>query len=194
MATTGEQPHFSSRVLDVAEKAQRVFGRTSVGRWVTGSDAPAYLRLEWFRLDVDPGSLHWAREVEGDPEAGRLPRNWNNAAILGVGKDDLAGMSAHEPGAGQWAKDAVAFESDGVVRVGINPEGDRIFGGTTQTGQEGMLTVAMRLGRGPLRATMGHFQPGSGEFFTPSGIVVLEEHIPNEAITAPDYPHTRLAG
>lgn len=195
MADTGEKPHFSKRNLDMREQAQRIFGRTSVGRWAARSNVPAYLRLEWFKLDVDPESLHWARTVPGDPRAGRrLERNWHNAAILGVDASELASLGAHDHANDRWAKDAVAFETEGIVRIGINPESDQIFGGARREGQAGMLTVAMRLGRGPLNATMGHYQPDTGQLFTPNHIVVLEERIPNAEIGPPDYPHTRLAG
>ena len=164
-------------------------------RWAMRSNVPAYMKLSWFKLpDLDPESISWARTVPGDPEAGGFPRNWNNAAILGVHQGALANLQAHEPESGRWAKDAVAYEADGVVRVGVNPEDDRIFGGVGREDQAGMLTVAMRLGKGPLRATMGHFQPVTGELFVPDSIVVLEEHIPNKEIGPPDYPHTRLAG
>lgn len=193
MASTGEQPHFSSRTLDLGEKAQRVFGRTAVGRWATGSNVPAYTRLDWFRIDADPNDIPWARTVPGDPKAGRLPRSWHNAAILGVAESALARLGAHEGAtAGGWAKDAVAFESEGTVRVGINPEGDHLFGGSGRDDE--ILSVAMRLGTGPLRAAMGHYQPESGRLMVPEGIVVLEECIPNADIKAPEYPHTRLAG
>jgi hypothetical protein len=85
----------------------------------------------------------------------------------------LAALGAHDPESDRWAKDAVAFESDGVVRIGINPESDHIFGGACKEDQLGMATVAMRLGRGPLNATMGHYQPETGQLLVPSNVVVL---------------------
>ncbi|MGH7193562.1 MAG: hypothetical protein ACREJM_08525 [Candidatus Saccharimonadales bacterium] len=76
----------------------------------------------------------------------------------------------------------------------MNPESDQIFGDAGKKDQAGMLTVAMRLGRGPLNATMGHYQPDTGQLLTSGHIVILEERIPNDEIGPPDYPHTRLVG
>jgi hypothetical protein len=196
MAITGEQPHYSAKTLDLGERAQHLFGGTAPMRWAMRSKTPAYLRLEWFSLpDVDPEDLAWADEVPGDPKAGRLPRNWHNAAILGVSRGDLARLGAHDQVSQHYAKDAVAYEADGVVRVGINPESDHIFGGLTSGENNGdkMLAVAMRLGRGPLKAAMGHYQPDEERLLIPEGIVVLDQSMPVSQIPV-HYPNTRLAG
>lgn len=189
MAIKGEQPHFSAKTIDIAEKAQRF---QWLAKRVAASRSPAYVQLRWHKLpDVDPDSIDWAETVPGDPKAGRLPRNWRNAVVLGISRKVLAGLSAHDPENDTYAKDVVAYESDGIVRVGVNPDSDHLFGGAPYWyNGEDILTVAMRLGRGPLKAAMGQYSLAKG-LMIPEGTIVVQPSIPNAEI-ANKYPHTQL--
>lgn len=189
MARSGEQPHFSAATIDLAEKAQ---GFKWLTKLVAGSNSPAYVQLRWQKLpDVDPDDVDWADTVPGDPKAGRFPRNWPNAAVLGVSRDALASLGAHDQAAGNYARDVVAYESEGIVRVGFDPESERLFGGAPYWyNGEDVLTVAVRRGGGPLRAAMGQYRPDLG-LLIPEGGFVVQESIPVDELPN-KYPHTHL--
>ena len=189
MAGAGEKSHFSNLTLAVGEKLQGL-GGTAIGKMFIGSTSPAYQRLRWKALkDVNPDEYDWA-EVSGDPKAGRFPRGWSSAAILGADRSVRNGT-----GSSVRQHDAVAFVADRIVRVGFNPEDAYLFGGTNLGGEE-ILTVAMRRGTGPLIAGLVMYEPGSDNFHMPAPTGVIESDISVDSLSArhPLYPHTQLAG
>lgn len=195
MAGAESKPHFSKAALNLGEKLQD----TRIGKWARHSDSPAAKYLRWFHLpDVDRDAIDWA-EVPGDLRVKKrqLPREWKNAAILSTDSDEfdrLAAQANDDYGADRWARDAVLYEANGVVRIGINPNPEHhgVFGYESIEGSIS-LTVAMRLGRGPLRAAMGLYRPDENALYTPSTApTVVTPSIPNAEI--PDrYPHMPLA-
>jgi hypothetical protein len=192
MAGAEEQPHFPPETSGFVEIAQHV---PLVGKRLIGSSSPAFVKLEWVSLpDVDPDSIAWADEVPGDPKAGWRPRGRRNATVIGVDRNSLGELGAHSPGTDQWAKDAVVCMSDGVVRIGTNPESGRLFGSKEVNGIR-MFTLALRRGEDLLKATLGNYQPGEGVdgLFVPDEAFVVEPLVPIRDI-ATESPNSKLVG
>lgn len=177
-------------MLELGLKFQNFPG---LGKWAARAASPVYTRLEWQSMpDVDPESIDWAEDVPGDPDAGFLARNWKTAAVLGTSRQALASLGAHHPDSQSYARDAVAYDHDGIVVVGMNPESPHLFGGTPAWyNGDDILTIAMRRGTGPLRAAMGLYREDEGLMVPEEAAIVVQPSIPNRAL--PDkFPHTQL--
>lgn len=197
MAGDPEKPHFSKAVLNTSERAQRMLGKIGAPlvNMVTGSSFSEYVQLQWAKQPhLNPEDFEWC-EVPGDPDAGLVPRFWKKAAVLGVSVEsyhsawrtadtDKDGSRLHER-----MLQAVAYEAEGTIRIGTR-QGNRTF---QEFGVDHVWTdtIAMRLGRGPLKATMGLWFPDRQELVIPDGVRVLEAALPIEDL-ADAYPYTRL--
>lgn len=169
--STAEKPAFSKRTLQAAEHVQRLLGDFGepVVRLFTGSSSPVYHQLRWFSTNIDPYNIATVT-APGDPEAGRLARNWDRAIIMMVGKRALGRASLWQ----EDSRQAVGFVSDSVVHVGILPRGV-IFGSGLVPGT---ATVAMRQSRKPIEATMGLWLPEEGRMVVPTELELVDALVP----------------
>jgi hypothetical protein len=201
-ARDSEKPHFSGKVLDAAERAQRTLDAIGapVVNMVAGSSSPAYRQLRWAKqAHLNPHDFEWC-EVPGDPSAGLLPRFWKNAVVLGVNPDTMRSARAANSNRGERVDQAIVYEHNG-IRVGVSSDDDdMIFGHQIiwdTPSRPGYLpshdaaTVAVRLGRGPLRVTMGLWFPDQKNLVVPSGVEIVEAGIPIDSLTD-KYSHTAL--
>lgn len=180
--TGKESAQKSNRILDIAEKLQDYVGFLS--KPITGSPSPAYVQLSWGKQpQTDPSHLSWV-EIPGNAEAGRIPRHWPTAAIIGTPSSMLTKIQPRSTEVSQ----AVAYMADDdIVRVGVLPEGKR-FGYASKAEHE---AIAMRVGSGALRATMGLWLPESQQFIGPEEVVVLQTEVAIDKITR-QYPDVIL--
>jgi hypothetical protein len=172
-----EKPHLSNATLSRSERLQQKFGNNRLGRAATrlavGSRSPAYRQSIWRSESISALVLSTVK-VPGDPSSGKLARNWDSALVMAVTDDDYAKLEKQvnhrEP-----FEDAIAYISEDVVHVG------------TQAIREGHLfayisaedlAVAMRIGRGPLEATMGLWLPEQRAFVGAENVHIVEAKLP----------------
>ena len=153
-----EKPHFSNTTLGVSERLQQVLGGRLMSVF-SGSDSPNYRQLNWFSRRIET-SIQSTINVPGNLLAGRLPRSWDIAVIMATRDEELDKLTSY----GDDQQEAVAYISKGVVHVGTHPEGDNLFGFLDDNFEE--CAIAMRLGRGPLEATMGMWFPHDRHFMS----------------------------
>jgi hypothetical protein len=186
-----EQPHFSRRGLTAAERAQRVLGQTTIGRSLTkavaGSSYPLYRQLDWHSPDYpfNPPDLEATINVPGDKHAGIVPRFWHKAMVMAFPTEDLEKLRQDNFRSPQ--KRAVAYVADNTVHVGTQANEGYLFERLTKN----ELTVAMRLGKGPLEATAGLWLPDERTFESVEHLRVVEEAIPITALVE-KYPGIKL--
>jgi hypothetical protein len=188
-----EQPHFSERTLNLAETSQRLLG--SLGqplvRAISGSSSPAYIQLEWSKQDqLNIDDYTWVG-VPGDPQAGKIPRNWRRAAVLGTQWGALSKLydKIDEP---VHAMEALAFVADDSIRVGVKENGYSLFRSLLRPNENGKYAaVAMRLGRGPLQATMGLWLPEKEQLLAADDIEVITPSTSVRQLSS-QYPRASL--
>lgn len=175
MSDIAERPAFSKRMLDLGERAQHALGHSALGGRlvgvVAGSRSPAYRQLDWFSRDIE-AEIYATASADGDPYAGRLPRNWHTAVVIATTVEELAKL---EQKAGSRAyQPAVAYVAQNVVRVGVDPH-DRgpLFGWNAPDER----AVGMRLGRGPLEAAMGIWLPDDRAFVSTASVHVAHKRV-----------------
>ncbi len=168
---TAEKPAFSKRTLQVAERVQRLLGDVGepVVRLFTGSSSPVYHQLRWFSTNIDPSNIATVT-AQGDPEAGRLARNWDNALVMMVGNRALEYASLWQEGGRQ----AVGYVSEDVLHVGILPETVKFGHGIVPD----TATAAMRQGRNQLQATMGLWLAEEKRMVVPAELQLVDSLVP----------------
>ncbi|HMH31286.1 MAG TPA: hypothetical protein VK534_02310 [Methylomirabilota bacterium] len=182
MTEISEKSHFSREALDAGDRIGSIPVVGSLLRELSsGSNSPAATRATWFKIDNDPKYLD-TTTVSGDKRAGRLPRNWNTAAVFSIPERYMDVKEDFQDGV-----PAVAYVSDGGVRVGVLPK-DEDFNFIEQ--RYGRYQMAMRLGRGPLTASMGLWRPEANDLLTMS-IFVDEPSIDIDFLPR-RFPHTPL--
>lgn len=187
----GEKPDFSDNILRLAEGFQHALGHTWLGErvigMVTGSDSPTYTQLDWFsrNVTVDSGPLNTVGTGSGDPTAGRLPRSWHNAMVIGAPVEVVEGFKDSVSRSG-W-QEAVAYVSDKAVHVGVKPREPYLFG---EVGDQN-VGVAMRVGRAALSATMGLWLSSERTYVDFNGVEVVEPILPVSRL-ATRYPGVAL--
>ena len=169
--SNNEKPHFPRLTLGLAERASRNQIGRGVAKIVAGSSSRSYLQGEWYSelslADISTNVRKTAK-VPGDSTAGWLPRNWANAMVMATPEEDLQKLyeeTEYSPDHMFSHQQAVAYIADDVVHVGIAPfyimhrkmaEFHSLFGRLEPTGEDkSERAVAMRIGQGPLEATMG---------------------------------------
>jgi hypothetical protein len=172
---------YSKTTIRTAELALGL-GRVSLPfqRLLGGSDSPAYRQLYW------QSKPHLAREkmrtktINGDPNAGKIPRSWRYAAVLAAEATDLQEVTE-----GRRVIPAVAYVAHDIVHVGLLPE-DIGFGSIKDTD---CVAAAQRLGKGKLIAT------GPSYWDVDDQILLTAQRIfvPNDRIANTELP-TRYPG
>jgi hypothetical protein len=70
-----EKPHFSKRVLELAEDTQAALGSSLIGKALvsaaTGSNSPSYNQLNWQSKGITSNIIS-TRMIPGDPKVRRL--------------------------------------------------------------------------------------------------------------------------
>lgn len=182
-----EDPHFSSTVLDLSERVQQAIGHTKVGGRIvgvfTGSTSPVYRQLDWRSQNIKK-EVKGTVKVAGDPQAGRLARNWNESLLMAASEEGV-GRLKDQAGAAPY-KEAVAYVSESVVHVGTLATEDYLF---TEIAEE-KRAIAMRRGRGPLQATMGLWLPEDRMFLGAEDVWAVDA-IPVSALPS-KYPGVLL--
>jgi hypothetical protein len=185
-----EKPHFSKQTLDISERIHQVLSPRRLGSKAvsvfTGSDYPLYRQLDWHSgSDVNWTNVYNTVRVPGDQEAGLFRRNWRSAIVMSAKIEELEEI--HEHPLTDEGQEAVAYISEGVVRVGIKPNDSPLF--EDLNGEE--RAVAMRIGKGPLEATMGLWAPVERVFVGVNWLRLVE---PKEGISAltTEYPGIAL--
>lgn len=129
------------------------------------------LRLRW-KLDQSPLSLvgnSWI-EFEGNATAGRTPQKYPEAGVLNIHKADLDVW--HEMYGGKQAVAYALGKTAVMVGTGQDPE---MFGIDPEN--PGSYAVAMRIGKGTLKATAGLYTDG-GFFLTTLDLVSAGQRLP----------------
>lgn len=180
--------HLPGQVLDIASRVgERVFravGNTLPGQLVlgSGSSSPALAELKWSKSPLDPDDIDWC-EIAPDPEAGwgRLPRHWENAAVIGADQDSLIEPCADDLRNGnRRVQDAIVCLSEGVVRIGTRPDTDKsdsLFGAKAAktAGDKTQTAIAICRSQHLLKATIALVREG-------------EVHIPGRASELDSLP------
>lgn len=183
-----ERSHFSVLQHDVAERLSflsTVWPANKAVDWFQGADkTPAHSRIKWrsnLRTDIPQNRV----EVDGNPEAGYLIRNWSTALVMVGSEVELEELRGE---LGPDARDALAYIADDVPRVGVRYDGDRLF-----AVNEALQNVygAMRIGRGPLVATMGIWSPDQDRFVGLRNIVADKTAAPVSTLHEM-YPGIRI--
>lgn len=182
---------FSRRTLDLSEKFQEFGGKAvePIVRAFAGSSNPAYTQLNWRKqAHLSRSDLGGVLTIDGDPEAGLLPRTWKTAVVLGTSQDELDRRAETASEFGELdVQEAVAYVSDDTVRIGTMPDSDdRLFARQHPF----KYFVAMRLGPKTLRATMGLWIPEDGEFIQGRNVHVYQ--IRSQDQIAQAYPDIRI--
>jgi hypothetical protein len=186
-----ERPHFSKRFLIASEHAQRTIGQTSIGRSLTkavaGSSYPLYRQLDWHTPDYpyNPPDLRATIKVPGDRNAGRVPRFWRMATVIAFPTEELEELRIENFKSPQ--KRAVSYVAENTVHVGTQPNEGYLFERYTKN----ELAIAMRLGKGPLEATVGLWLPDERTFESVGQLRVVEAAIPVSALVE-QYPGIKL--
>lgn len=153
------RPAFSKGVLDLSERFQRAVGHTELGsrvvRAFTGSSSMAYRQYDWYSAGIT-SEVKGVILAPGDPEAGRLARNWKTALVMACDLEEIRGHQEEHTG----AQEAIAYISEDVVHVGVRPVDYYAF---KQISPD-KLATAMRIGRAPLQAMMGLYLPDERHF------------------------------
>jgi hypothetical protein len=177
---------FSNRTLSLAEAFQEKAGHSGIGRAViraiTGSSSDNYAQLNWFSSGVQvEGRIQVT--VNGDPTAGRVPRFWNLAFILGSSNEALADLYQH---AGRLRKhEAVAYVTQGDVwHVGAHPNQPHLF----RESDNGEGIIAMRHGRSPASVSMGLWLPDERVYLGSYGTRVVEQEVPLSDLSSRSVP------
>ena len=189
MAAIGEQIHPSAITGNVINVAKRMVSNTIPGRFVTGSNSPAYVRLEVSKQpQLNPDEIDWC-EIDADPEAGRMPRYRHNVAILAAIRTIYGGIEKKDMLTPGFTKDAIAWMSEGIVKIGTNPDADNLFGGTV-IDDESKFALATRLTPDPVEATIGLWLPDREEFIGAKQVSVVRPSLPIAELAAdPQYRH-----
>jgi hypothetical protein len=140
---------------------------------------------------LNPDEIDWC-EIDGDPDAGRMPRRWHNVAVLATDHTVYDGLDPEYLSKPGRTKDAIAWISEGIVRIGVSADADNLFGGTV-VGDESKFTVAKRLSTENLRATIGLWLPAEQRLVVGNNVSVLNPSLPiNELAADPQYRHTSV--
>lgn len=134
-----------------------------VGKLIGGApNVRSYTPVRWrhARMAVVADG-DWA-EFEAAPESGKTPRNYRMAAILNVDSQKLDRAQEYYGGT-----HAVAYALGTAIMVGVMPE-NKSF--STESEPDEAYAVAMRIGRGVLRATAGLWL-SEGAIIVPAGSV-----------------------
>jgi hypothetical protein len=191
-----EKPHFSERVLSISEQAQHAIGHSAVSqaavRAFTGSRSPAYRLLDWQSkgVQMEDHEIETVK-VPGNPNATRLSRYWNVAAVIA---SEVALLDTIKNEYAQFEiQEAVAYFTDGTAHVGTLQAAEGQLFQPYAEDQNDEITIpaerviAMRLGKGPLEATMGIWVAEQRLFVASESIRVIEPIVPVDAV-ARDYP------
>jgi hypothetical protein len=170
--------------LTVAERLQRPLGRIGAPlvRYVTGSDSPAYISLDWHsEHHMEPSMIRAWSYSSGDKHAGLSSRFWDMAVILSAETAQLEEAQQ----VNSEAEEAVAYlDAVDRVHIGVMPEKRALFAAIEESTARG---VAMRLGRGALRASVGYYDHRSHHFESAGAITASPTLVPTEQI-AQIYP------
>ena len=153
---------------------------------VTGSRSPNYLQLDWF---APPRVGHLAMlhtvDFEGDKHLRPFtPRRfWERAAIVVTSLQSLREAVPE----GEDLVPAVGFVTGRRSNVGLLPEGEE-FGWVGDTSHVG---AAFRLGRGSLKAQLGHWSEQGQRLHVPDELIG-HRHIEPIATLAMNYPGVPL--
>jgi hypothetical protein len=128
-------------------------------KWFMAADAPSYVPVRWQVANNPAQSVRDWVEFDGDPNSGRLPRNYASAGILCVDYEALDRLQDREGG-----KQAVAY-SNSIGSVMVAAELPNGFG------RKGLdeYRVGMRIGRRPLYATAGIWLDDIKRLIVPEG-------------------------
>ena len=185
-----EEPHFSKTVLDLSERTHQAIGHSKVGKAVTkaitGSPYPGYRQLDWYSRGVT-SEVKSTIKVPGDPHAGIVPRFWNRAAIMAMPRSDIRKVEQTRDLLPPSYKEAVAYISDDVVHVGTMATESFLF----ELLNKEERATAMRLGKGPLEATMGLWIPKERHFISFDNVRVVEPAVFVSSLPQ-DYPGLAL--
>jgi hypothetical protein len=167
MSTT-EESHFSKFQLDLSER----IGNTALGRSIAkpfvGSVSPAYRQLDWYSRNITY-EIKSIERFHGDPLATKLPRFWTRAAVMASLEEEVNDLKETRGIVPPDHQEAVAYLSDDIWHVGIDHDQSPILGKLNKHD----LAIAMRLGKGPLIATMGLWSPIERHFVSVPNVEVI---------------------
>ncbi len=113
-------------------------------------DSPSHVSARWRHSSVPAAAItNWV-SYAGIAESGRRPKDYPEAAILGISKEEVDAYAAEHGG-----QHAVAYVLGSRVIIGTMLE-DEIFG-VSEDGEQ--YRVAMGIGKGVLQATAGLYLP-----------------------------------
>lgn len=179
------RPKLSKNVLDLSERFQRAVGHTVLGgnviRAFTGSSSMAYRQLDWYSANVT-SEVRGVVVAPGDPKAGRLARNWNTAVVMACELEEIREYKQYT-----GAKEAVAYDSEGVVHVGTMPTDHYMFKQIAPS----RAAMAMRVGRETFRAMMGLYLPEEQHFIGFRSTKIIDR-VPVQQDLSINYPGVLL--
>jgi len=168
-----EGPHFSKRTLEFGAP----ISRTRLGRIITqpftGSGSPNEIRAAWY-ANVHAEAEQWV-SVPGDPNAGGWPRGWLNAMVMSTTEEEVQDLD--DTYRRSDAREAVAYRSEEIVHVGIHPNQVALFGRLRKERFLDEWAAGMRIGRGPLEASMGVWLPGEEAFIGASVLKLVHKEV-----------------
>ncbi|HSW99594.1 MAG TPA: hypothetical protein VLH38_01010 [Patescibacteria group bacterium] len=151
---------------------------------VAGSKSGALVWPEWHgNPDVKViGGGHVQFVVgAGNPEAGRLPRSYNKAIVMGLGSEAVKRAKEQEGGE---CLPAVAYGHKGVLHVGVLGCG---FGEVTTKEGGTVLAVGAREGSRPIEGTAGLWYPRRELLVLPDSPILVADLVPTNEFAA-RYP------
>jgi hypothetical protein len=179
-------------LITFGERAQRAIGHNMAGKVIinafSGSSSPGTVRGDWYSNIAEP-EINSVIKVAGNPNAGWLARNWNTAMIMATPLEELVALYDEVNSAEQ--RHAVAYVTDDIVHVGIRAKGHTIGFGKINERED--RAVALRLGRGPLEATMGVWLPDERTFVSVSSVRVVETDCPVSAVGSKNGPYPSVS-
>lgn len=173
-----KRPHESDpySITDVLMAgAQSAVSRTPLlGRIVTHSPSPNFVRSTW-RINARPADsiADWL-DMEGDERSGRIPRLYRSAGIIAVNPGKLLALQADLDSRLEDSVHAVAYKVGNVALVS-RMQARTVFGGHTEA--EPDFLVAMRRGPEAVQVSAGAYVPEHNVFHAARGSLAMRDYI-----------------
>jgi hypothetical protein len=187
----GEARDFSPKTITFGMQLQRLEDSRLLGGlyraghdWWAGSDSPSYVPVKWRAVKMVPFEGGAEPVVgAGNPEAGRRPRTYNKAMVIGAGYSAMHDLIRE---CGTDGLEAIGYEHDGKSYAAPLPDG---FGSIVASEEDQFMAAALREAKRPASGMIGMLYPIEGKLIIPRQEIISDlVPVANIAARYPNIP------
>jgi hypothetical protein len=139
-------------------------------RILLDTDAPGYVPARWYRMRGRVQDFPDRPSFPGNKASGLVPSTYRMAAVMEIDREKLDSLRDRMGGV-----HAVSYDIGTAAMVGVNEDGGNF---SVSPDDENFYQVAMRVGRGALRAAPGLWVHEQRRFSVPNTAIIAQSLIP----------------